>query len=145
LRGPFHPGYNTDPVLSTEERKKFNDSNTNLTGKPHTNDDQFSSNSTKESDFQFSTSVATPPTKSVNKRPNSDHQNVNIMYQSESNEYNTSGSQDQELEKNQSNIIPLKVVVRCYSTKEQKRHRLEEVEANLGSSDSDADESATAE
>ena len=65
----------------------------------------------------------------------------------QANGYNTTEHQDQELEKKQSNVnpIPLKVVVRCHSTKMLKRHHVEEVEANLESSDSDADEYAAAE
>ena len=67
----------------------------------------------------------------------------------QANRYNTTESQDQELEKKQFNVnpIPLKVVVRRYSTKMLKRHHVEEVEANLESkrSESDADEYAAAE
>ena len=52
-----------------------------------------------------------------------------------------------QLKMNKSNVdpIPLKVVVRHYSTKMQKRHHVEEVETNIESSDSDTDESAAAE
>ena len=145
---------NTDPLAAappTEERRNDSEvSQTNLTDKSHTNDVQMDStkeslNSKKHSGFQLSTAVATSPTKSANNRPSSEHQNINIMCQS--NGYSTTGSQDQQLKKNKSNVnpIPLKVVVRRYSTKMQKRHHVEEVETNIESSDSDTDGSAAAE
>ena len=144
---------NTDPAAArpTDERRNDSEvSQTNLTDKSHTNDVQMDSakeslNSKKDSGFQLSTGAATSLTKSVNNRPSSEHQNINIMCQS--NGYNTTGSQEQQLKNNKSNVnpIPLKVVVRRYSTKMQKRHHVEEVETNIESSDSDTDESAAPE
>ena len=145
---------NTDPLATappTEDRRNDSEvSQINLTDKSHTNNVQMDStkesfNSKKDSDFQLSTGVATSSTKTVNNRPSSEHQNINIVYQS--NRYDTTGSQEQQLKKNKSNVnpIPLKVVVRRYSTKMQKRHHVEEVETNIESSDSDTDESAAAE
>ena len=146
---------NTDPLATAppiEERRNDSEvSHINLTDKSHTNDVQMDStkeslNSKKDSGFQLSTGVAASPTKSANNRPSSEHQNISIVCQS--NGYNnTTGSQEQQLKKNKSNVnpIPLKVVVRRYSTKMQKRHHVEEVETNIESSDSDTDESAAAE
>ena len=72
-------------------------------------------------------------------------QNMNAICQS--NGYNAigHGSQAQELEKKQTNPKPLKIVVRCYSTKVQKRHHVEEAEADLECSDSDIEGSAAKE
>ena len=146
---------NTDPAAAppTEERRNDSEvSQTNVTDKSHTNDVQMDStkeslNSKKDSGFQLSTGVATSPTKSVNNRPSSEHQNINIIILCQSNGYNTTGSQEQQLKKNKSNVnpIPLKVVVRRYSTKMLKRHHVEEVKTNIESSDSDTDESAATE
>ena len=144
---------NTEPAAAppTEERRNDSEvSQINLTDKSHTNDFQMDStkeslNSKKDSGLQLSTGVATSSTKSVNNRPSSEHQNINIMCQNNGCN-NTTGSQEQQLKKNKSNVnpIPLKVVVRRYSTKMQKRHHVEEVETNIESSDSDTDESAAA-
>ena len=95
---------NTDPLVAappTEEKRNDSDiSQINLTDKLHTNDVQMDStkeslNSKKDSGFQLSTGAATSPTKSINNRPSSEHQNINIVCQS--NGYNTTGSQEQQL------------------------------------------------
>ena len=82
---------------------------------------------------------------SVDDDSNSLQQNTNVIRQS--NGYSTTGHgrQAQELQKKQANSKPLKVVVRRYTTKVQKRHHMEEAEANLESSDSDVEGSAATE
>ena len=134
--------YNNDPTPSTEERRNnYSESSQNvLINRKDSIEIPNSTEASESKALQLPTGLASI-TESVDDDSSSLQQNMNVVCQS--NGYNNiitgHGSQARELEKKQSNPKPLKIAVRRYTTMVQKRHHVEEMKADLESSDSDGE------